>query len=129
MIFLFNFSGQFAPAVQSGEKRQTFRRERLNGKRPQPGDTFKGYSGLRTHRAKLLVEAPVVQCRGARLDVRERTLVIDGHNLSERERQEFARHDGFPDFDTALKWFADTHIQHEIEGFLVEWDYERRVRS
>jgi hypothetical protein len=51
----YNFQKQFAPLVQSGEKRQTIR---TLGKRShaQPGNKLQLYTGMRTKQCRKLVD-------------------------------------------------------------------------
>lgn len=55
-VFLINFKQQFAEMVESGEKRQTIRRERKGHRQIGKGDHLKLYTGLRTKQCRLLGE-------------------------------------------------------------------------
>lgn len=51
-----NFKKQFAPAVESGEKRQTIRARRQDGRDPVAGQTLYLYTGIRTKGCRKLGE-------------------------------------------------------------------------
>ena len=52
-----NFKKQFADKVERGEKRQTIRALRADGRNPQPGQTLFLYTGMRTKSCRKLGEA------------------------------------------------------------------------
>lgn len=125
--FLFNFQRQFAARVEQGEKRQTIRGRRADGRRPQPGDQVKLYTGLRTRHARLLCQAAVVRCRAVRIDFAANDgngeMVIDGELLQLEHRQTFAAADGFDCWQAMLAWFKDQYGSQgsSWDGFCVEW--------
>ena len=121
--FPFNFKPQFAAAVLSGQKRQTIRRNRADGRRPVPGDVAKLYTGLRTSATQLLRQAPVVQCRGVRIYLGDGLITVDGKRMEGVERGDFARADGFDHWPAMLAFFQEQYgADGEVfEGFCVEW--------
>lgn len=119
--FLLNFKKQFAPAVEDGSKRQTIRQHRKDGKRIQPGDTLKLYTGLRTRGARLLRTSKAVRVRGVQLHTSSRQLILDGQLLDMSEKTEFARADGFASFSAMVDFFRDQYQLETFEGFCVEW--------
>lgn len=121
-IFLLNFKKEFAPRVESGEKRQTIRRNRKDGKRPIPGDTVKCYTGLRTRAARLLRATPVTECLSVRMDMDSDVIVIDGRKLDKDEAHNFAVADGFESVSWMLFWFRDQYKTNYFEGFCVRWN-------
>lgn len=122
MKILFNFKAEFQGLVERGEKVQTIRQNRRDGKRPAPGDTACLYAGLRTRKTRLLREATVTRCRAVRIDFGDDSLVIDGAKLTWDEKIEFARADGFPSWNAMRKFFADQYGTHApFDGFCVEW--------
>ena len=54
---LLGFQKQFADLVESGEKRQTIRAYRKDGRDPKVGDRLHLYAGLRTKQCRKLGEA------------------------------------------------------------------------
>jgi len=121
-IFLLNFKKEFASRVESGEKRQTIRRNRKDGRRPQPGDTAKLYTGLRTRDARLLRAAPVAECLAVRMHLLDRVIIVDGRKLEIEEATAFARADGFECFGDLLQWFRDQYQTDDFDGFCVRWN-------
>ena len=49
-----NFRAEFADAVERGEKCQTIRAYRKDGRNPKPGDTLHLYTGMRTRACRRL---------------------------------------------------------------------------
>lgn len=119
--FLFNFKKAFAPRVESGEKRQTIRRNRKDARRPVPGDTVKLFTGLRTSGARLLRAATVVECLSVRMYIDERVIVINGLNLDRERAIAFAVADGFKCLDEMMRWFFDQYGTNDFEGFCTRW--------
>ena len=119
--FLFNFKKEFAPRVESGEKRQTIRRNRKDGRRPKPGDTAKCYTGLRIRGARRLRTETVVECMSVRMYIDERVIVIDGAKLDRDRAIDFAAADGFNCVDDMMRWFFDQYGTNDFEGFFTRW--------
>lgn len=118
-----NFKRQFAPAILDGTKRQTIRKNRVDGKRPQPGDTAALYTGLRTSNTQLLRAALVTRCRSVRIDCTGTgDLIVDGDRLTAEDRATFALADGFTDWPSMLAFFKDQYAVAEFDGFCVEWE-------
>jgi hypothetical protein len=119
--FLLNFKKQFAPAVEDGSKRQTIRQHRKDGRRIQPGDVLKLYTGLRTGGARLLRAASAQRVQSVRLLVSDQALIIDGRLLEAGEKVAFAQADGFPSFTAMVEFFRDQYQLDTFEGFCVQW--------
>lgn len=123
--FLFNFKAQFAPAVEGGTKLQTIRHRRKDGRQPHAGDIAKLYTGLRTSKARLLREAPVVDCFPLNIDLGEmasRRIISNGIRLNIGEGNSFAQLDGFEDSQDMIAWFKKTYPgMGWFEGFCVRW--------
>lgn len=119
--FLLNFKKQFASAVETGAKLRTIRQHRKDGKRIQPGDTLKLYTGLRTRGARLLLAATATRVMSVQLQVPARELIIDGRLLDIAEKTEFARADGFESFADMVAFFRDQYMVETFEGYCVEW--------
>lgn len=119
--FLLNFKREFSLAVERGDKRQTIRRHRADGKRMQPGDVVKLYTGLRTTGARLLRTATVERCRSIRMDFEDDSLVIDGEKLAWADKLEFAKADGFECWDAMRRFFIGQYGSMLFDGYCVEW--------
>jgi len=131
-----NFQKRFAPLVESGEKRQTIRAYRKDGRDPKPGDTLYLYTGMRTKKCRKLGEA---ECKSARriqlLDIesgeRPLTVTLDSREgwqdrpvaayvLNPFQRSDVAERDGFADASEMFAWFEKTHGL-PFEGLLIRW--------
>lgn len=119
--YLLNFKPEFASRVESGEKTQTIRRHRADGKKMQPGDTVKLYTGLRTRNARLLRTATVAEVLRVRMDVSENVIVVDGDRLDTERASALARADGFMSVREMLRWFKDQYMSDDFEGYCVRW--------
>ncbi len=121
---LLNYKKQFAPLVESGEKKQTIRAMRKHPIRE--GETLYHYTGLRTKQARKLKEA---KCTGAFhvLISSEGGLYIAGIKVLLRLLEPFAYADGFrPDgahsaWSNMLFFFRETHGL-PFEGQLILWN-------
>lgn len=119
--YLLNFKPQFADRVEAGDKRQTIRRWRTDGKRIRPGDTLKLYTGLRTSKARLLRTATVEEVASVRMDIAGNVIVVDGDRLDTERAAAFARADGFTCVSEMLRWFKDQYMSCDFEGYYVRW--------
>jgi len=121
--FTFNFSPLFVDKVAAGAKLQTVRAWRKDGKVPRPGDRVRLYAGLRTRKARLLVDSVVVECFPVTMNLSDDEhplLVSNGIRLHRGEATSFAQLDGFPGFAAMADWFKRTHGE-EFDGFCVRW--------
>lgn len=118
---LLGYKKQFAPLVESGEKRQTIRAIR---KRPfKVGDRLFHYEGLRTKSCRKILES---RCAAAdSILIHEKgDVYINGRCLCENAKESFAYADGFrhPGFLWAqmLGFFKDVHGL-PFRGQIVKW--------
>lgn len=118
-----NFKKQFAPAVEAGEKRQTIRAHRKDGKRPQPGDHLRLYTGLRTKGCRRLLDATCTDVSSVHIfdDVSDIAIVIAGRRLTRDEGRELAKADGFETRAEFLGFFHETHGL-PFDGLMIEWE-------
>lgn len=123
--FTFNFLPQFVGPIERGEKRQTVRKLRKDGRRPVPGDTAALYTGLRTKATRVLKEALVTKCCAVRIMFgHPAQLLIDGRLVEPDERSEFAKADGFESWPAMVAWFREHHGANgsgSFDGFCVVW--------
>lgn len=124
-----NFQKQFAKDVEYGQKCQTVRAPRKDG-RPhcKTGDTLKLYTGMRSKSCRLLITATVTHT--AKILIEETEMFINGHRLPsaiydrdcETTDNEFAQANGFEGgFMQMASWFRDTHGL-PFEGTVIYWD-------
>lgn len=123
-IFCINFSKQFVPLVESGQKLQTIRANRADGRVPRVGDTAKLYSGLRTKATRQLGIRTVVECYPVHIDFETRpaTVIVNGERLDSWQLNEFAKLDGFRSGAEMLGWFKHAHPVDTFEGWCVRWN-------
>jgi len=124
-----NFRKEFAGAVESGEKRQTVRAIRKDGRpHAKVGDTIKLYTGMRTKSCRLLAQATVSRIDSIRIEPTE--MFLSGTRLLSaifsRDQigftdNEFAQSDGFSSFMDMADWFDDVHGL-PFEGVVIYWD-------
>lgn len=137
-----NFMKQFAGAVESGEKRQTIRAFRKDGRDVKAGDKLYLYTGMRTKGCRKLGEAVCVSVSRLQLLSRhaasgnvnllygapakrsgfDRFFIASskGHGNSRGRFTRLAKADGFSDIDEMVSWFEKTHGL-PFEGLLIKW--------
>jgi len=113
-----NFQAQFAPLVESGEKRQTIRAYRKDGRDPKPGDTLYLYTGMRTKACRKLGEVECAEVENIAFDYDD--LEVGNRTLWSHEAQTLAESDGFETWPDMVAWFAKTHGL-PFEGLLIRW--------
>ncbi len=118
-----NFQAQFAPLVESGEKRQTIRSYRKDGRDPKQGDTLYLYTGMRTKACRKLGEVRCNKVYEIVLNERYRdpsigTLMSGCGFPCTIDR--LAKLDGFRNAAAMFDWFEDTHGL-PFEGLLIRW--------
>ena len=119
-----NFQARFAPLVESGEKTQTIRKHRKDGRDPKVGDRLVLYTGMRTKQCRKLGEGRVMSVRYFELDDEGGVHIdhewIGWHRDPSRTERRLARADGFENFEAMLDWFEQTHGL-PFEGLLIRW--------
>lgn len=124
----YNFAARFAPAVESGEKRQTIRR---TGKRnpPRPGDKLQLYTGMRTKSCRLLKLATCTNVTPIQIrpDVGE-VLIQKGYEGpwliydSDKAMDILAALDGFHSKEEFFRFFEEqSGHDKQFFGVLIEW--------
>ncbi len=113
-----NFQKQFAPLVESGEKRQTIRAERKDGRMPaKPGDIIALYTGMRTKSCRKLADVECIAVDPIRISygyISVDSQIQDEHRL--------AVADGFDDVAAMRDWFNKTHGL-PFSGLLIRWRF------
>ena len=119
---LYNFQARFVTKILAGEKTHTIRGVRANP--DKPGNTLYLYTGLRHKGAKLLMRVPCVKVEEIEIDACghecncDGTVIIDGVELSESEREALAVRDGFDDFGAMLDFWAG---RLPFKGNVIHW--------
>lgn len=120
----FNFQKRFAGKVERGEKRQTIRARRKDGRNPKVGQTAYLYFGMRTKSCRKLGEEiitsvdPISIVRNGRFFV---DIDIPAGELGYYGKEKLAKDDGFIEFSEMLEWFETTHGL-PFYGFLIKWN-------
>lgn len=115
-----NFSPEFAGPVERREKKQTIRQTR----RANVGDVLQLYTGQRTKSCrKLSAIDPVCVCVDY-VAIRPDYLTVGDTRKHPRDRDEFARLDGFEDYQDMHRWFAERYGTDHFVGYLHRWDWE-----
>jgi len=122
--FTFSFRKQFADRVASGEKLQTIRGRRKDGRMPKPGDRVLLFSGMRTAYCRRLGESTVVEAFPVYLDLErgDWLIVVNGTRLDFSESEAFAKLDGFQSACEMIDWFRATYPgESAFNGFCTRW--------
>lgn len=125
----YNFQKQFAPLVESGQKRQTIR---SIGKRrhARPGESLQLYTGQRTRVCRKLL-SPDPECVSVqnvymlkiierRRDSHAYQLYLDGKLVFWDEVSEIAGADGFENSTAFFNFFEDAYGM-PFCGILIKW--------
>lgn len=123
--FVYSFRQEFAAAISRGEKAQTCRPHRKDGRVPKPGDAIKLYTGMRTITCRHLGDSVVTECFPLYIDLPEHVFVIASERLGVSESRAFARLDGFESAAAMVNWFVETYREKNPEifhGYCVRWE-------
>ena len=113
----YNFQARFADAVASGAKRQTIRAPRKSG-HAIVGQAVQLYTGLRTKGTRKLRDPDPLCVTSTYCAIREDGVTLGNHPKVDLD--EFARRDGFENFEAMKAWFRETHGLPFI-GQLIMW--------
>lgn len=113
-----NFKKQFAPLIESGEKRCTIRTLRKDGRKPKVGDILYLYIGMRTKNCRKLKEAVCISSNPIIIDIDH--LEIDGIELHSFSKMKIAFKDGFDTYDDFIAFFQKHHGL-PFHGYLIKW--------
>lgn len=113
-----NFKKRFAPKVESGEKCQTIRAYRKDGRDPKKDDILYLYTGMRTKGCRKIKEAACVETYN--VIIHEKNLYFESLLMSAGARKTIAILDGFKNYQEFQKFFAETHGL-PFYGLLIKW--------
>lgn len=116
----FNFAPEFAGPVERREKRQTIRQTR----RAKVGDSIQLYTGQRTPECRKLTADDPVCTRVTYIAIRASGITLGNVEGLPRNRDEFARLDGFEDYAAMLAWFQQRYGAGEFVGYLHQWEWQ-----
>lgn len=126
---LYDFKPRFVPFIKAGTKRHTIRSIR---KYPDKvGNTVHCYCGLRTKKAKLIgrfecvkIERIFIEILGpmpALIREKDISVTIDGTLLSESEKEQLARADGFESFRDMTFFWTTPKNRLPFRGQIIHW--------
>jgi hypothetical protein len=110
-----SFSPEFAELVASGRKTQTIRQSAS----AKPGQRIQLYTGQRTKACRKLGEAICTEVKPVKLS--RPFVVIDGETLGFGGSLQFARADGFHDYEDMWTWFNEHYGLNNFRGFVIRW--------
>lgn len=131
----YNFKGQFADAIRSGAKRCTIRPPRARGHNPEVGKRISLYTGLRTKRARKIVDPDPVVVRLQRIEIDptgHRVMVLIEHGrgaaystvwepLNVIEVAAVAIEDGFAGSLDFFSFFREQYGPEAREYLWIKW--------
>ncbi|MEN8134295.1 MAG: ASCH domain-containing protein [Thermodesulfobacteriota bacterium] len=116
-----NFQKRFAPLIESGQKKQTIRACRKDGRNPRVGQKLFIYTGMRTKGCRKLGEEICRQALPVYMDKHEDGRIdvfVSGDILKDDAVEKLAADDGFEGVDCFFKFFAD---RMPFQGYLIKW--------
>lgn len=112
-----NFNARFAPLVENGTKRQTIRAKA----RCKAGDRLQLFTGQRTKDCRKLVANDPVCDLVMYVALRPDGVTLGNVDEFPRDRDDFARADGFVDYADMLDWFEETYGTRYFVGTIIRW--------
>jgi len=113
----FNFSPEFADDVASGKKRQTIRQT----KRGKVGDPVQLFTGQRTKQCRRLRQDEPVLEAVSYIHIAPTGISLGNIANFPRDRDDFAKADGFKDFAAMHAWFKAKYGQDHFYGYVHRW--------
>lgn len=113
----YNFQKRFAQLVLSGQKKQTVRAKRKDGRAPKVGQPFVGYTGMRTKTCERLITSTIIKVQDIRITA---GIYVDGSSLMADQALLLAKADGFHTVHDFLEWFRTQHGAI-FEGHIITW--------
>lgn len=123
-MVMFSFKPQFVLPIELGIKRQTIRR--LRKRNARPGDGLQLYTGPRM-RPRKVGDADCIDAGPIHISLREdhvdANLSVGGGlcAMTESELDDFAKADGFEDWDGLKAFWRTTHGLDDFHGWLTQW--------
>lgn len=116
-----NFQTRFAEAVELGQKTQTIRKPRKDGRVIcRPGGALQLYTGMRSKQCRKLGDAI---CRSiSRVTFWRGEVHYNGHRLTPKYTRDLAQRDGFDSHAEMVEWFEKTYGPGLFDGFCIRWE-------
>lgn len=119
-----NFSAEHAGKVEAREKTQTIRRK----SRCAPGDKIQLYTGQRTKQCRKLVDDDPTCLDVTYVAIRPGDLTLGNTSRFPRDIDDFARLDGFADYEQMHRWFAERYKTEFFIGQVIRWHWPETGR-
>jgi hypothetical protein len=128
-----NFKAQFAPLVESGQKRQTIRRAGRS-KPPTVGEELQLYTGQRTKQCRLLGTGICIHVQPCVIKPEAKKVLFSGeYSWDWREAQSneiyyLAHADGFVSTKDFFNFFAESNREHGVDKFvgnIIKWELQK----
>ncbi len=118
----YSFKPRFAPKIAAGDKTQTIRAPRSGrGRHARPGEALQLYTGMRTKACAKIGDSTCARVEPA-LIMPRKGVALDAGKLRARELDEFARADGFEDFEDMSAFWETQHPEAAVFlGVLICW--------
>jgi len=114
----YNFQPRFVELVLAGAKKQTIRAHRRDGREPKVGQTFIGYTGLRTKACRRLCVGTI--CEVVSIEISPAGINLNGRQLELDAANRLAFLDGFQHANEMVGWFIEHHGRHFV-GHVIRW--------
>lgn len=116
----FNFKARFADPICRGDKRQTIRKLRVDGRQPaRVGDRLTFYTGMRTKNCRRLAAGQCVDIQSITIAGADATM-LGGVLQGAEQMGMLARADGFSGVADFLRFFEETHGL-PFSGWVIRW--------
>ena len=125
-----NFKQEFSKSIKCGQKRQTIRRFRKDGRRIcEVGGKLQLYTGMQTKKCELVADAI---CTGIDVILINRHVIyIDDYSLNYLEMVKLAKADGFKTLSAMLEYFEYVYSDSwdpavrpsfPFQGYFIKWE-------
>lgn len=122
-MFVYHFAKPFAELVASGQKRQTFRKIRRDGRAPEKGDHLRMIAAPYSKDRRVILEAACTRVEPVRIECG--WMWFKQYNQWQAAHPKIARkiaaRDGFSDFDAFLDYFTGRNRDHRWRGHLIHF--------
>ena len=115
-----NFKARFVPMIESGEKHQTIRALRLDGRNPKKGDTLYLYTGMRTKNCRKLKEVVCKSVEQITIEECSTIIFVGVAPLTINQMIKMSKSDGFETLYDFVDFFRKTHGL-PFHGLLIKW--------
>ena len=115
-----NFKARFVPMIESGEKHQTIRALRLDGRNPKKGDTLYLYTGMRTKNCRKLKEVVCKSVEQITIEECSTIIFVGVAPLTINQMIKMSKSDGFETLYDFVDFFRKTHSL-PFHGLLIKW--------